>query len=77
MTPIIPPQVEPCDHDWKFCDESFDHEYGCERVHVWRCEKCDAEKPVTSADYDGPEAEEAIDRADEARDAMRNLPLVP
>ena len=30
------------DHDWKFQDDSFDHEFGTERVHYWRCERCGA-----------------------------------
>lgn len=44
-----------CDHDWEFCDDSFDHEYGCERIHFWRCSKCEAEKPTNSADFSQPD----------------------
>lgn len=29
-----------CDHEWKFNDDSFDHEFGTERIHSWQCEKC-------------------------------------
>jgi hypothetical protein len=48
------PVATPCDHEWKFCDESFDHAFGTERVHFFRCEKCDAERPVESSDYHEP-----------------------
>lgn len=41
-----------CDHDWKFADDSFDHEFGCEVVRFMRCEKCDATK---ECDDDGPD----------------------
>ena len=29
-----------CDHEWEFHDDSFDHEFGCEQVYYWTCEKC-------------------------------------
>jgi hypothetical protein len=44
--------MEVCDHDWDFVDESFDHEYGTERVHFWRCKLCDAEREMEYSDYD-------------------------
>jgi len=46
---------EGCDHDWEFGDDSFDHEFGTELVHYWRCEKCGKSKPTTSDDYGNPE----------------------
>lgn len=42
-----------CDHTWEFVNDSFDHAFGCEQVHFYRCEKCGAEKPHEP--YDGPE----------------------
>lgn len=38
-----------CDHDWEVVDESFDHEYGCERIVFERCRLCDAVQ-----EYDPP-----------------------
>lgn len=29
-----------CNHDWEFCDDSFDHEFGTEVVRYDRCDKC-------------------------------------
>jgi hypothetical protein len=48
---------EPCDHEWVFQDDSFDHEFGCERVHYMRCEKCEAVKECEddSPDFCEPE----------------------
>ena len=40
------------DHDWKFQDDSFDHEFGTERVHYWQCERCGAMREMEAADYD-------------------------
>lgn len=34
------PDPEPCDHEWEFQDDSFDHEFGTERVYSWVCNKC-------------------------------------
>ena len=46
-------QTHPClieggefDHNWKFTDDSFDHEYGTERVYYWECRNCNATKDV-------------------------------
>lgn len=39
-----------CDHEWKPVDDSFDHEYGCEQIHYWRCDKCELTKPREAAD---------------------------
>ncbi len=36
------PKPEECDHDWKVVDESFDHEFGTEKVVYELCEKCGA-----------------------------------
>lgn len=47
-----------CDHTWEFRDESFDHEFGCERVHFWECSKCGATKPTCDADYGQPEPDD-------------------
>ncbi len=61
MTVALEPDVgpeHPCyadgelDHEWQFVDESFDHEYGTERVHFWRCERCDATQEMQTGDYD-------------------------
>lgn len=46
-----------CEHEWEFVDDSFDHEFGCERIHYWRCEKCEATKSTVSADYHEPDHE--------------------
>jgi hypothetical protein len=47
--------AEPCDHDWHFEDDSFDHEYGTEVIRYFLCEKCGATKPTCSADFGSPE----------------------
>jgi hypothetical protein len=46
-----PSDKEACDHDWKFVDDSFSHEFGTEQVHYFRCELCDAERNADQADY--------------------------
>jgi len=33
-------EQEPCDHEWEFIDESFDHEFGTEVIYTWECQKC-------------------------------------
>lgn len=33
-----------CEHEWEFVDDSFDHEYGCERIFYERCLNCLAER---------------------------------
>lgn len=33
-------EVEPCDHEWKNIDDSFDHEFGTEQIFYSRCTKC-------------------------------------
>lgn len=43
---------EECDHEWEFQDDSFDHEFGTERVHYWQCSECGATKPVEASDFD-------------------------
>lgn len=45
-----------CDHDWKVVDDSFDHEYGTERIVFERCELCGAQREHEP--YEGPEADE-------------------
>ena len=44
-----------CDHDWRMQDDSFDHEFGCEVIRYWLCEKCGAVKLLDSADFGDPE----------------------
>ncbi len=35
-----------CDHEWEKIDNSFDHEFGTEKVPVFeRCVECDEERP--------------------------------
>ena len=52
-----PEPIDPtvCDHDWSMQDDSFDHEFGCEVIRYWLCEKCGATKPTCSADFGNPE----------------------
>ena len=40
------------DHEWEFCDESFDHEYGTERVHYFVCQNCEETRDMEPGDYD-------------------------
>lgn len=55
--PLVGPE-HPCyfegeiDHEWEFVDDSFDHEFGTERVHYWRCSRCDATREMEAGDYD-------------------------
>ena len=30
----------PCDHDYDWIDESYDHEYGTENCGYWECKIC-------------------------------------
>lgn len=53
MEPSIPP--EECDHNWEFQDDSFDHEFGTERIHYWLCSKCSLVKAMEPGDYDDDE----------------------
>ncbi len=46
-------EAEPCDHDWKVCDESFDHAFGTEICICVECQKCGARK-----DYEPPSGPE-------------------
>lgn len=39
------------DHDWEFQDDSFDHEFGTERVHYFLCQKCQATRGMEAGDY--------------------------
>lgn len=41
-----------CDHEWEFQDDSFDHEYGCQQVFYFLCEKCGQTREVEPGDYD-------------------------
>lgn len=40
------------DHDWKFQDDSFDHEFGTEQAHYWACSRCGATRDMEAGDYD-------------------------
>lgn len=44
-----------CDHEWEPVDDSFDHEYGTERIVFERCELCGATREHEP--YDGPEGD--------------------
>jgi len=53
-TPTVPdPALDAllCDHNWIFQDDSFDHEFGTEKIHSWQCNKCGAERPTIAEDY--------------------------
>jgi hypothetical protein len=41
-----------CDHELEVCNESFDHEYGCEQIWIERCFKCDEERPHEPQQFD-------------------------
>lgn len=45
-----------CDHEWERRDDSFDHEFGTERIPPYeKCLLCDAERPFEDPrDYDEP-----------------------
>jgi len=49
--------MENCDHDWEFADDSFDHEYGCEQIHYWRCVLCRATRDMEDSDYPDRESD--------------------
>lgn len=40
------------DHSWELQDDSFDHEFGTERIIYWQCTDCGASKPVGPHDLD-------------------------
>lgn len=60
-----------CDHEWKFQDDSFDHEFGTERQHSYTCEKCGLNKPTAPHDYDEPDSHEDL-RGDYLRDRAKD-----
>lgn len=39
-------------HDFEFRDDSFDHEFGTERIHCWACQRCGETRPMEAGDYD-------------------------
>lgn len=41
-----------CDHDWEFKDDSFDHEFGTEKIHYEQCSVCNLTQECTAADFD-------------------------
>ena len=47
--------VDECDHDWEVIDDSFDHEFGCERIVFQRCSICDEER-----EYDPPRFDDDV-----------------
>lgn len=50
---IFGKKKRPCeDHEWKFRDDSFSHEFGTERVHYFECEICGATREAEDADYE-------------------------
>lgn len=40
------------DHEWEFCDDSFDHEYGTERMQYFVCKHCGQTRDMEPGDYD-------------------------
>ena len=40
------------DHEWEFTDDSFDHEFGTERIHYWTCTHCGETRGMGPGDYD-------------------------
>lgn len=44
-----------CEHEWEHIDDSFDHEFGTEQIHCWRCESCGLERPYVPETF-GDEA---------------------
>ena len=51
MSETTPPPCADDDHDWEFTDDSFDHEFGTERIHYWTCVKCNATRGMEPGDY--------------------------
>jgi len=47
----VTPDPTTCDHEWEFQDDSFDHEFGTEQIHFWRCKLCDATREVEPGDF--------------------------
>jgi len=41
-----------CEHEWGVVDDSFDHEYGTEKIVFERCQKCDAEQKHEPPTFD-------------------------
>lgn len=50
VVPLLDVACEDDKHDWKFRDDSFDHEFGTEQVHCWECEHCGAVRPMEDRD---------------------------
>lgn len=40
------------DHDWEFQDDSFDHEFGTEQIHYFKCNRCGREREMQPCDYE-------------------------
>lgn len=45
-------ELDQYDHDWKFRDDSFDHEFGTERIWYWECATCGETRDMEPDDYD-------------------------
>ncbi len=45
-------EVEDCDHEFEFVDESFDHEFGTEVVHYMQCQKCGFVRDIEPGEFD-------------------------
>jgi hypothetical protein len=42
-----------CDHEWEYHDDSFDHEFGTERIPPYQvCLKCNLEKSYEAPEID-------------------------
>lgn len=41
-----------CEHDWEVVDDSFDHEFGTQKIVFERCLKCDAEQDHEPRTFD-------------------------
>ena len=46
------PVLEPCDHDWKLVDDSFDHEFGTEVCGHMQCTKCEETREIEDGEFD-------------------------
>lgn len=59
LEPVVRLPEHPCycgdgdwDHEWIFQDESFDHEFGTERVWYWECSTCGVTREYEHEDDD-------------------------
>jgi hypothetical protein len=47
-----------CTHDWEFQDDSFDHEFGTEKIHYMQCTICGLTRDVERDDFPDSEPED-------------------